>query len=86
MDIQKASYFEVLRFGKEEEFYEKLKLERKTIGGLLRSDSEGNLLLMAAIIGRNFRIAKALLKKRSQCQMGDRRRIQCLSSHCGTSL
>lgn len=62
MDIKKASYSDVLRFGKEEDFYQKLNLENKTISDLLHSESEGELLLRASIIGRKFLIAKILLE------------------------
>ena len=49
MDIKKASYSDVLRFGKEEDFYQKLNLENKTISDLLHSESEDELLLRASI-------------------------------------
>ena len=63
MNVQKASYCTLLNYGKEEEFYEKLKLENKTVSDVLRLDDEGDLLLLAAISGKNFNIAKVLLEK-----------------------
>ena len=62
MNIQKASYANILHLGKEEDFYEKLKLENKTISDLLQSAGEGERLLMASIIGRKFLISKILLE------------------------
>ena len=62
MNIQKASYANILHLGKEEDFYEKLKLENKTISDLLQSAEEGKRLLVASIIGRKFLIAKILLE------------------------
>ena len=62
MNIQKASYANILHLGKEKDFYEKLKLENKTISDLLQSAGEGERLLIASIIGRKFLISKILLE------------------------
>lgn len=63
MNIEKADYISILRYGTEKEFYEKMFLEdRKLVDIINQKATESSSLLMAAISGRKFELAKVLLE------------------------
>ncbi|MFJ7973560.1 ankyrin repeat domain-containing protein [Psychrobacillus sp. NPDC096389] len=62
MDIQKADYWTVIKFGNLELFMEKLRMENQIIEGMVNSvDRNGISLLEKALISRKFDIANFLL-------------------------
>lgn len=62
MDISKADYGTVIKFGNLELFKEKIKLEKQTLSEILNTvDKNGISLLQKALISRKFEIANYLL-------------------------
>lgn len=62
MDINKADYWNIIKFGSLELFLEKLRIEEKRIEEVVNSiDKNGISLLGKSLISRNFDIANFLL-------------------------
>lgn len=67
MDIKKADYGTVIRFGKIGDFLEKLKFENKEIKDVIDiTDNNGISLLEKALISRKFDIAKYLINENAK--------------------
>ncbi|MCM3793700.1 ankyrin repeat domain-containing protein [Priestia megaterium] len=63
MDINKADFWTIIKFGNLEEFLKKLKIENKCIEEVINSvDKNGISLLEKSLISRKFDIAKFLLE------------------------
>jgi len=62
MDINKADFWTIIKFGNLKEFLEKLNIENKSINEVVNSiDKNGISLLEKSLISRKFDIAKFLL-------------------------
>lgn len=63
MDIDKADFWTVIKFGNIESFLEKLNIENKSIEDVVNSlDKNGISLLQKSLISRKFEIAKFLIE------------------------
>lgn len=64
MDLQKADYGTVIKFGTLEDFKSKLELEAKNLSDIIDDvDANGISLLQKALISRKFDIAKYLMNE-----------------------
>ncbi|AEN89412.1 Ankyrin repeat protein [Priestia megaterium WSH-002] len=67
MDINKADFWTIIKFGNLEEFLKKLKIENKCIEEVINSvDKNGISLLEKSLISRKFDIAKFLLENNAK--------------------
>lgn len=67
MDLQKADYGTIIKFGTLEDFMSKLKFEAQNLGDIIDDvDANGISLLQKALVSRKFDIARYLLNERAK--------------------
>lgn len=70
MDINKADYATIIRFGKLGDLYEKLKADNKVINDVINvTDNSGVSLLEHALISKKFDIVNYLLNENAKVNM-----------------